>query len=67
VFFDRERKGWLFDYFEGSDGCDKFIFPAPYGTIVTSNILDIDRPLKAVFTERIRERTNPRPDLARSA
>jgi predicted type IV restriction endonuclease len=67
IFFERERKGWLFDYIEGADGCDKFMFPAPYGTIVTSNILDIDLPLKAVFASRVRERTSPRHNLARSA
>jgi hypothetical protein len=67
VFFERERKGWLFDYIEGADGYDKFMFPAPYGDIVTNNILDIDGPLKAVFTSVVRERTTPRRDFARSA
>ena len=51
VLFDRERKGWLFDYIEGAEGYDKFMVPAPYGDIVTNNILDIDIPLKAVFYE----------------
>lgn len=67
VFFERERKGWLFDYIEGADGYDKFMFPAPYGDIVTNNILDIDGPLKAVFTSVVRELTGSRRDLARIA
>lgn len=67
IFFDRERKGWLFDFIEGTDGYDKFMFPEPYGNIVTNNILDIDAPLKAVFTTRIREKTGPRLDFARIA
>jgi hypothetical protein len=67
VLFDRERKGWLFDYIEGAEGYDKFMVPAPYGDIVTNNILDIDIPLKAVFTSRVRERTSPRLEFARSA
>jgi predicted type IV restriction endonuclease len=67
VFFGRERKGWLFDYIEGSDGYDKFTFPAPYGNIITNNILEIDGPLRAVFMSQVRAATSPRRDLARSA
>ena len=55
VYYGKERKGWLFDYIEGSDGFDKFAFPDPHGEIVTNNMLDIDAPLKAIFTLRVQE------------
>jgi hypothetical protein len=55
VFYNNERKGRLFDYVEANDGINKFIFPAPFGEIVTNNLLDIDEPLKATFTARVRE------------
>ena len=55
VYYSNERNGRLFDYVEASDGIDKFIFPAPFGEIVTNNALDIDEPLKATFTARVRE------------
>ncbi|MBR2535026.1 MAG: type I restriction enzyme HsdR N-terminal domain-containing protein [Hyphomicrobium sp.] len=55
VFYDRERKGRLFDYIEGADGYDKFIFPDPIGEIVTNNVLEIDTALKTVFATRVRE------------
>jgi predicted type IV restriction endonuclease len=55
VFYNNERNGRLFDYVEANDGINKFIFPAPFGEIVTNNLLDIDEPLKATFTARVRE------------
>jgi hypothetical protein len=55
VFYANERKGRLFDYIEGGEGFDKFIFPSPYGEIVTKSVLDIDEPLQATFTARVRE------------
>lgn len=55
VYYDRKQKGRLFDYIEGANGFDKFIFPEPYGEIVTNNVLDIDEPLRAIFTARVRE------------
>ena len=55
VFYDRSQKGRLFDYIEGANGFDKFIFPEPYGEIVTNIILDIDEPLRAIFAARVRE------------
>lgn len=55
IFYDRERKGRLFDFIEGADGFDKYIFPDPIGDIVTNNILEIDDALKAIFTTRVRE------------
>lgn len=55
LFYDRERKGRLFDFIEGADGYDKYIFPDPIGDIVTNNILEIDDALKAIFMTRVRE------------
>jgi hypothetical protein len=55
VFYDRERKGRLFDFIEGADGYDKYIFPDPIGEIVTNNVLEIDTALKTVFATRVRE------------
>ncbi|MEQ1712763.1 MAG: hypothetical protein ABL908_15365, partial [Hyphomicrobium sp.] len=55
IYYDRERKGRLFDFIEGADGYDKYIFPDPIGDIVTNNILEIDDALKAIFVTRIRE------------
>ncbi len=55
VYYDRERKGRLFDYIEGADGYDKYIFPDPIGEIVTNNVMEIDAALKTVFATRVRE------------
>ena len=55
VYYDRERKGRLFDYIEGSDGYNKYVFPDPIGEIVTNNVLEIDTALKAVFASRVKE------------
>jgi predicted type IV restriction endonuclease len=55
IYFEKEAKGRLFDYIGGGDGIDKYIFPEPYGEIITNNILDIDEPLKATFTARVRD------------
>jgi len=55
LYYVNERKGRLFDYIEGAEGFDKFIFPSPYGEIVTKSVLDIDEPLIATFTTRVRE------------
>jgi hypothetical protein len=61
IYYDRERKGRLFDFIEGRDGFDKFLFPEPYGEIITNNILDIDEPLRAIFTARVRESGTSQP------
>jgi hypothetical protein len=55
VFIDRERDGRLFDYIEAADGCDKFVFPEPYGEIITNDLSEIDAALKSVFDRRLRE------------
>lgn len=52
VYLARELKGRLFDYIEGADGYDKFIFPDPIGAIVTNNLVDIDAALRATFLTR---------------
>ena len=53
VYYCKENKGRLFDYIESRDGCDKFIFPEPYGAIVTSNLRDLDEALFATFVARV--------------
>lgn len=55
VYYDRERRGRLFDYIEGADGYDKYIFPDPIGEILTNNVLEIDNALKTVFAARVKE------------
>lgn len=55
VYYDRERKGKLFDYIEGADGYDKYIFPDPIGEIISNNVLEIDTALKTVFAARVKE------------
>ncbi len=69
VYYVNERKGRLFDYIEGGEGFDKFIFPSPYGEIVTRSVHDIDEPLQATFTARVRELGHLQPvqQLARIA
>ncbi len=66
VFYDSNRKGRLFDFVEGSNGYDKFVFPEPYGEIVTNTMKDIDEPLRATFTRRIRELGAPRASEAKA-
>jgi hypothetical protein len=60
IFYEKLQKGRLFDFIEGTDGYDKFIFPEPFGEIVTNAMRDIDEPLRAIFTQRIRELGAPR-------
>ena len=69
VYLERERKGRLFDYIEGADGFDKFVFPEPHGEIVTSDLSEIDAALKSVFERRLRElgHDDNRQALARRA
>jgi len=60
VYYDKERKGRLFDFIEGANGFDKFVFPKPHGEIITNNMTDIDDTLRMVFLGRIRELGSPR-------
>ncbi len=55
IYYGNVRKGRIFDYIEGSNGYDKFIFPEPFGEITTNTISDIDRPLRETFAQRVRE------------
>lgn len=65
VYYEKRVKGRLFDFIEGRDGYDKFVFPEPFGEIVTNSMRDIDEPLKAIFTQRIRELGAPKISEAR--
>jgi hypothetical protein len=67
VFYDKERKGRLFDFIEARDGADKFVFPEPIGEIVTANIREIDDALLSTFVSRLKDLTGvpcERPQLA---
>jgi hypothetical protein len=55
VYYANVHKGRLLDFIEGSNGQDKFIFPEPFGELVTGNIRDIDEPLRKIFAQRVRE------------
>jgi hypothetical protein len=55
VYYQNVRIGRLFEYFEGENGYDKFVFPHPHGDIVTNNVFDIDAALQHTFFARVRE------------
>jgi hypothetical protein len=55
VYYQNVRIGRLFEYFEGENGYDKFVFPAPHGEIVTNNVADLDAALQHTFFARVRE------------
>jgi hypothetical protein len=59
IYYENVRKGRIFDFIEGSNGYDKFIFPAPFGEILTNTIADIDKPLREMFALRVRETGPP--------
>lgn len=61
VYYRSIHKGRLFDFIEGGNGYDKYIFPEPFGEIMTSTMADIDRPLKAVFAQRVAELGSAQP------
>lgn len=68
VYFRSVRKGRLFEFIEGSNGYDKFIFPGSIGEIVTNTMKDIDEPLRKIFDQRVRELQLSRmPELRTSA
>ena len=64
VYYRSVNKGRLFDFIEGGNGYDKYIFPEPFGEILTSTMADIDRPLRAVFAQRIGELGSAQPLIA---
>lgn len=55
VYVERERVGRLFDYLESADGLNKFVFPEPFGEITTSDLSEIDVPLRSIYLRRLRE------------
>jgi hypothetical protein len=61
VYYRSVNKGRLFDFIEGGNGYDKYIFPEPFGEILTSTMADIDRPLRSVFAQRIGELGSAQP------
>lgn len=61
IYYRSINKGRLFDFIEGGNGYDKFIFADPIGEIVTSTMAEIDEPLRAIFTQRIRELGSAQP------
>lgn len=67
VYYDMERAGFLFDYIQGVDGFDKFLFPDPIGEIITNRLADIDTALKVVFGARLRELSRPATPFKLSA
>lgn len=54
VFYEKERKGRLFDFIEGSTGSHKFIFPDS-SEISTDNFANIDAKLLSTFEGRVAE------------
>lgn len=55
IYYANVHKGRLLDFIEGSNGQDKFLFPEPFGELITGNMRDIDEPLRKIFTQRVRE------------
>jgi hypothetical protein len=67
IYYDKERKGRLFDFIEARDGADKFVFPEPIGEIVTATIREIDDALLSTFVSRLKDLTgspSERPPIA---
>lgn len=55
VYYRHVYKGRLFNFFEGANGYDRYVFLAPFGDIVTSSYNDIDLALAQTFFARLRE------------
>ena len=51
IYYANVHKGRLLDFIEGSNGQDKFLFPEPFGELITGNMRDIDEPLRKIFTQ----------------
>lgn len=64
IYYKSVNKGRLFDFIEGDNGYDKFIFPAPLGEVVTSTMSEIDQPLRAIFSLRLRDLGTAQPIAA---
>jgi hypothetical protein len=65
VYYSNVNKGRLFDFVAGDNGFDKFVFPEPFGEIITNAMTDIDEPLRAVFAQRVRELGAPKASEAK--
>lgn len=65
VYYENVRKGRLFDFIAGDNGYDKFVFPDPYGEVITNAMIEIDEPLRAIFAQRVRELGSSRAAEAR--
>ncbi len=61
IYYRSVNKGRLFDFIEGGNGYDKFIFADPIGEIITSTMAEIDEPLRSVFGQRIRDLGSAQP------
>lgn len=59
VYYQNIRKGRLLDFIEGANGYDKFVFPEPFGEVVTNNVAEIDEPLRRIFFQRVRDAGGP--------
>jgi len=55
VYYEQVKKGRLFDFIEGADGYDRYIFPDQIGVIITSNLRDLDKPLLSIFVDRVQQ------------
>ena len=58
VFYDRTRQGRLFDFYEGDEGKDRFVFPEGLGEFEVDSLDQIDQPLLTIFKTRVREWAN---------
>lgn len=67
VYYASVNKGRLFDFIEGANGFDRFVFPEPYGEVVTNSIADIDELLRTVFELRVNELGPERLQLLKRA
>ena len=55
VFYDKTRQGRLFDFYEGDEGRDRFVFPDGLGEFEVHDLAQIDQPLLTIFKRRVRE------------
>ena len=56
VFYKRVNAGRLFEFYEGDDGRDRFVFAEGLGEIeVGDNFEQLDQPLLEIFKTRVRE------------
>jgi hypothetical protein len=58
VYYDKTRQGRLFDFYEGDDGKDRFVFPNGLGEFEITELAEIDQPLLTIFKRRVRELAN---------